>query len=284
VELLLNKRIRNLTIFAIIAVVTGFIGFGLSRLSSPEDSMKALGSLLWLVAPLAANLVLRAFGGDGWTDFGLLPHFKESLKWYLVGLVIPVIVTLIISGLGAAAGVISFAGFTRMGFSAFLPLFISGFTGVMIKNIFEEYAWRGYLTPRLEALGVHPFVNSILTGFIWAAWHIPYYLYYLDRSVLAAHSSLALPVFIALTFLVLPLQSLAYGELRLISKSVLPVWLMHNVANAISLPLFEEGFVSLGSGAAGVLLSPGTDGILYSLFMGSIGLWLYFYRRRQSSV
>ena len=35
------------------------------------------------------------------------------------------------------------------GFAAFLPFLGAAFVGAMAKNIFEEFAWRGYLTPRL---------------------------------------------------------------------------------------------------------------------------------------
>ena len=148
-----------------------------------------------------------------------------------------------------------------------------------MKNIFEEFAWRGYLTPRLDSLGVHPFLNSLLTGLVWAGWHVPYYLYFLDRSVLESHTTLNLPVFIFLAFLLLPMQALVYGELRLLSRSVWPVWLLHVMANAISLPLLSAGCVILKPGIGGVLLSPGTEGVFHSILMGIIGLGLYFYRR-----
>ena len=145
----------------------------------------------------------------------------------------------------------------------------------LVKNIFEEFAWRGYLTPRFDLIGIHPIANSILTGFIWAGWHVPYYLYFLDRVVLQAHTSLRLPVFILMAFLLLPFQAFTYGEIRLLSKSVWPAWLMHNCANAISLTLLSYGFVTLAPGFSGVLLSPGTEGVIYSLLMGLIGFYLY---------
>jgi hypothetical protein len=278
----MNRQIRNLVIFSIISIGAGFIGIGIDRLSPPSDPMQGLGVLIWLASPLAINLILRAFGGDKWADLGLRPYFKQSWGWYLIALAIPVIVTGATLAIGAVFGKNSLYNFSRMGFSAFLPFFLAGILGAMMKNFFEEFAWRGYLTPRLEAIGAHPFINSILTGFVWAGWHIPYYLYFLNRSTLATHTSLALPAFILVAFLVLPFHALAYGELRLLSKSVWPVWLLHNIANAISLPLFDEGFVDVNSGFAGVLLSPGTDGIVYSLLMGLVGLWLYQVRRRKA--
>lgn len=278
----MNKSIRNLVIFSIVAVGSGFLGIAVDRLNPPQDPMQGLGVLIWLVLPLAANLLLRALGGDGWKDFGIKPNFKEGWIWYFVALLIVPLVIILTLGLGMVFGAISLSGFTEKGFSAFLPLIFGAFATAMVKNIFEEFAWRGYLTPRFEAIKLHPFANSILTGFIWAGWHIPYYLYFLDRAVLETHTSLSVPAFILLSFLVLPFQALAYGELRLLSKSVWPVWLLHNVANAISLPLLSYGFVTLKTGFSGVLLSPGTEGIVHSLLMGLIGYGMYQYRMRKS--
>ncbi len=278
----MNRSIRNITIFSLTTVGCGFLGVVVDRLNPPEDPMQGLGVLIWLASPLAANLLLRAFGGDGWKDFGFRPNFKEGWIWYLVALLIIPIVTIIPLGLGTLFGAVSLSGFAQKGFSAFLPLVLTGFVGAMMKNIFEEFAWRGYLTPRFEAIKLHPFANSILTGFIWAAWHVPYYLYFLDRAILQAHTSLSLPAFILMAFLVLPFHALAYGELRLLSKSVWTVWLLHNIANAISLPLLSYGFVTLNAGFSGVLLSPGTEGIVHSLLMGLIGFGLYQYRMHKN--
>ncbi len=276
----MNKSIRNLIIFGIISMGGGFLGITLDRLSPPEDPMQGLGALLWLISPLAANLLLRGFGGDGWKDFGLKPHFKDSWPWYLAAmLIVPVAVGATL-GVGILFRAVSLTGFGERGWTAFLPFAAAAFIGAMGKNIFEEFAWRGYLTPRLEALNVHPLLNSLLTGVVWAGWHIPYYLYYLDRAVLRDNTSLPLTGFIALSFVLLVFQSLAYGELRLLSKSVWTVWLLHNIANAISLPLLAEGFVTVKSGWVEAVLSPGTQGLLHSLLMGLVGLGLLWYRRK----
>jgi hypothetical protein len=277
------KSVRNLIIFTIVTLGGGFLGIALDRLSPPSDPLQGLGALVWLVSPLAAHLLLRAFAGDGWADFGLGPNLRAGWIWYPVAVAIPLLVTLTSLALGIAAGGVSLSSSALPRLTALLPLVMVGFGGAMVKNIFEEFAWRGYLTPRFEAMGLHPFVNSLLTGLLWAGWHVPYYLYYLDRSVLQAHTSLPLPVFILLAFLVLPFHALAYGELRFLSKSVWPVWLMHTVANAVSLPLISEGFVTLRTGFQGALLSPATAGIVHSLLMGAIGYVLYRRRQRNGS-
>ena len=174
----MKKSIRNIIIFSMAAVGSGFLGAFLDRGNPPQDSMEGLGVLIWLVAPLVVNILLRLFGGDGWRDFGFKPNFRESWKWYLVAIAIVPVIVAITMGLGVAINAISFSGFSQKGVNAFIPLAIAAFVGSLVKNIFEEFAWRGYLTSRFNAIKLHPFVSSILTGFVWAGWHIPYYLFF----------------------------------------------------------------------------------------------------------
>jgi membrane protease YdiL (CAAX protease family) len=278
----MNKTIRNLIIFTAVTLTCGFLGIALDRLNPPQDPLQGLGALVWLVSPLATVLVLRAFGGDGWQDFGIKLNLRASWMWYVTAVLIIPLITLLTLTLGVIFGAISLTGFETEGFHAFLSLMGVTFVSVMVKNIFEEFAWRGYLTPRFEALRLNPFLNHILTGLIWAGWHVPYYLYFLNRDVLQSHTPLSLSAFILLTFILLPLQAIAFGELRLLSNSVWPVWLMHNIANAISLPLLSYGFVKV-NGGLGVLLSPGMEGIVYTTLLALAGIGLYKYRVKNTA-
>ncbi len=135
-----NQIIRNLVIFSIVAVGGGFVGIVLDRLDPPQDPMQGLGALIWLVSPLAANLLLRAFGGDGWQDFGLKPNLKAGWLWYLAALLIVPLVTLPTLGLGAVFGAVTLSGIAGQGFGAFLSLAGAAFGMAMVKNIFEEFA------------------------------------------------------------------------------------------------------------------------------------------------
>jgi hypothetical protein len=151
----------------------------------------------------------------------------------------------------------------------------AAFGAAAAKNLFEEFAWRDYLTPRFAALGLHLMLNAILTGVIWASSHVPYYLYFLDHAVLQAHTPLSVAPFIRLAFVVLPFHAFAYGELRQASRTVWTTWLLHTVANAISLTMLSTGFVTVTGDKWGVLLSPGAEGVLVALAMGLIGYVLY---------
>ncbi|MEA4908881.1 MAG: CPBP family intramembrane glutamic endopeptidase [Anaerolineaceae bacterium] len=277
----MNSSVRNLLLFCLIALGGGYLGAALDHLAPPADSMQGPGTLLFLVSPVAAVLLLRSLGGDGWKDFGLGLNLGAGWKWHLAGLAIPVGVIGLALGLAILLGAASFSP-AGTGETGFWPLLGTGLAAVAVKNLFEEFAWRGYLTPRFEALGLHPFLNALLTGAIWAAWHIPYYLFFLPPAQIAAQTTLAAPVLAGLAFFILPFHALAYGELRLLSQSTWTAWLMHNVANALSFALVTGGFVTLAGGLSGALLSPGTEGFLHALLMGLVGLGLYLYRRRSA--
>ena len=278
----MRNTVRNILIFTLVAWGGGFLGIALDRFDPPVDPMQGVGALLWLLSPVIAHLLLRLFGGDGWRDLGLRPQFKTSWGWYLAAVLIVLAVVLVPLVLGQTVGVIVIAGFRTNGVSALLALAGTGFAGAMVKNIFEELAWRGYLTPRFAALNLHPCMSALLTGIIWAGWHIPYYLYFFDANLLRQYTPLSMPLFILSAFLLLPFHALAYGELRLLSRSIWPGWLLHNLANAITFALISGGFINLSGYLSAVFWSPGTDGVLHALLMGLIGLALYQYRKSNS--
>ena len=274
----MNKSIRNILLFAAVTFGCGFIGNAINNLYQPPDPMQSLGVLIWLASPLAANLLLRSLGKDGWKDFGIKPNLISGWRWYLAALLIIPVISMVMVGLGMAFGVTSAAGFSAGRAGAFIPLLGAGIAGSLAKNLFEEFAWRGYLTPRLAALQANPFVSAVVTGVIWACWHIPYYLYFLSPAVIREQTFLSVPALILLSFIALPMQAFAYGELRLLSKSVWTAWLMHTIANAVPLALVTGGFVTLTGNISSLLLTPGTEGIGYSLLMGLVGWGLYQYR------
>jgi membrane protease YdiL (CAAX protease family) len=148
----------------------------------------------------------------------------------------------------------------------------------LVKNLFEEFAWRGYLTPRFQALQLNPFVNHLLTGLIWAAWHLPYWLLLID---VRSFTALSIPVFILVAIPTLMVTAITYGELRLLSRSVWPAVILHSAANGITATLVYEGFVDL-QGVAGVIFSPGNDGFLHSLIFAAVGVGLLLHRRGQT--
>jgi membrane protease YdiL (CAAX protease family) len=273
---------RNVTIFAIVALSSGWIGHAVDLAVQTPKYQNGLGILIWILLPTVTGLLLRALGGDGWAGAGFGFKFRPSGFWYSFAMVLFPIVSLLTIAI-AAMWSLAF-GFeplqisaAKAGFAEFAQLVFLGIPSLLIKNVLEEFAWRGYLTQRLSTFNIHPISNHVLTGIIWALWHLPFWLYFVDISTF---SQLELPKFIALGLLIIVITSITYGELRLISQSVWPCVILHTVANAVTAALvfgtpFSEAIY------AGALLSAGNDGLVHSLLFAGAGWVLYRYRSKK---
>lgn len=269
----MNKTIRNIIIVSLFTVGGGWLGIWLNNVTgNTQPPMQSLGVLVWLTTPAFSGFLLRAFGGDGWKDSGFGLNFISGWKWYLLSILVYPLVSLLTFGLGALFGIVSADGFAAQGFSAYLSAVGMVFVGSLMKNFFEEFAWRSYLTPRLEAAGVKPILNHVIVGVLWMTWHLPYYYYYLDRAVLESALTTSIPVFIALGYLVIIPTSILFGELRLLSKSTWTVFLLHQIINAASLPLLINGFIEV-KGSLAPVFTPTNEGVFVSLLFGLVG-WM----------
>lgn len=277
-----NKTtIRNLTIFIIVVLAMGWIGRGLDVLMD-NPSSEGLGILLWIVTPLGASLLLRAFAGDGWKDFGIKPNFKGNAAWYVVALLIYPVSTACILIIGSGFGLITFPNSSLSTLGLVFQAFALGILPLFIKNIFEEAAWRGYLAPKVYSLRLNDFVGHLIVGLVWGAWHIPYYLFFLDQAVLQEFTTLNLTIFIPLAIVVTISWAMVYGEIRLLTKSIWPAVLMHAVEDALLITLIADHYIQI---------LPGTDwfispmsGLISVIFFLAIGVGLRQLRKRKMSV
>lgn len=277
---LMNKTARNIFIVSLFAVGGGWLGIWLNSVTgNTQPPQQSLGALVWLTTPALAGFLLRALGGDGWKDSGFGPHLLSGWKWYLAALLLYPLASLLTFGLALAFRVINADGFAAHGVSAYLNAAGAMFIASLMKNFFEEFAWRGYLTPRLDAAKVHPFLNHAIVAVLWWAWHLPYYYYFLPQADLQAATPYGVPIFLFLAFLVMFPTALFFGELRLVSQSVWPVFLLHGVVNAVSMPLVLNGFIQ-SNGWASLILSPTNDSVFMSLLMGLVGWALYHSRMK----
>ncbi len=260
-----KTTIRNLIIFVIVFNVLGWLGWMVAQDGS-ADAL-GLGNLIWLAAPLLVSLLLRLFSKD-WRDMGLAPRFGGNGKWYLFSIVVfPLIVTAVLLT-GLLFGGVSLANFAGgLFFQALGVAFISTF----VKNILEEFAWRGYLTPKVNTLVKNRIAGHLLVGFIWGTWHIPYYLGLLDQATLASYTSQSLATFLPMIVMGTTLAGIIFGEIRLITGSTWPAVLMHTMSNVVILTLLVDGHVSVSS----ALFTPSWEGVLTMIFITAAGVWLY---------
>ena len=270
-----NKRtIRNLVIFAIVVAASGWLGYGIDRwLNNPTQP---LGRLFWLVAPLGAVLLLRAFAGDGWKDFGLNPAFKGNFHWYLLSLLLYPLVGGLVLLIGGLSGLATFPNFS---WALLFSVFGSGLIASLVKNIFEEFSWRGYLTPKISSLPINAYVGYIITGLIWTSWHIAYWLFILGPTQIRQATGQDMVTFMAFGVLNLVVTSIAYGEIRLLTGSVWPLVILHTLGNALVDPLIAQGLVHLAAGNSLALLY---QPILTLVFFLAAGIWLHQLRVRQT--
>lgn len=277
-----KQTIRNLIIFVVCILAIPWLGVGLdlSRGADPHDQNNSLGWLLFILTPLLVSLLLRAFAGDGWKDFGLNPAFKGNGKWYLFALLFHPISILLILLLGFVFGAtsvpeISTSKFALIG-QALLVMFIPSF----IKNIFEEFAWRGYLAPKMQSVVQNQLVGHVLVGIIWLTWHLPYYLVLLPPATLQNATSLSFGVFMLMGLFGIIPTAIVYGELRARTNSVWPAVLIHVTANIFFDALVLQKFFSFPNPTAELIFSPTLFGIVVILLNLAVGLWLYRTRLR----
>ncbi len=264
---------RNLIIFTVLVLgIAAFAGV-IESLTVPPDAepgTSGLGQLLWIVSPFGVMLMLRIFGGDGWSDFGLRPNFRGNGFWWLVSvLVFPMVITTAVL-IGALLGGIALK--VDM-FSVFIAALLSGLIFVMIKNIFEEFAWRGYLAPKVYSLQMNIWLSHAIVGLIWGAWHLPFVYFfwsYLTPEMLW--------YFVPLLLIGTISQSVVYGEIRLATDSVLPAWVMHTIGNAIGNALLLSGFIQLNPGKE-LWFSLGAESAISIILMFTVGYWLHQQRK-----
>lgn len=275
-----NKGIvRNLVIFTVVVLASGWLGYGLDRVMNNPPA-QSLGMLIWLIAPLVTILLLRAFAGDGWKDFGLRPNFKDNGVWYVVSLLIYPLVAVLVLVIGGTLGLVTFSSFSL---SLLLSVFAMGLIPAFIKNIFEEFAWRGYLAPKINSLALNDYIGHVIVGLIWGGWHLAYWLFYLGNAQIQAATAQGLATFIPTAMLGLITASIAYNEIRFLTNSVWPAVLMHTIGNALIDVLVVQGFVKITIGM-GFLVSPTHQSLLTMVFFLLVGLWLHQQRVRKQLI
>ena len=270
-----SRTIRNLVIFVCVVWAIGWIAAA-GALRSPvvDDAARQLALLVWLVTPLLTVCVLRAFAGDGWQDFGVAPSFAGNASGYAAAVLFHPVGALLVVLAGYVAGLVAFPEFSGV---RLVAVFAAGFAPSFVKNVFEEFAWRGYLTPKVHALGLNDYVGHGTVGLIWAGWHIPYFLYLVDPAALHAATTLGIAPFVAMAIPSLVAVSIVYGELRLLTNSVWPPLIAHSIGNALIDMLIVRGFVSVDPGVD-YLVSPGYQSVLSMAFFVIAGVALHRWR------
>ena len=269
-----DKALRDVAIFVAVMVLAGWSAVFINTLMQPADPMESLGVLVWLLVPPITAIVLSVFAGNWVQRLGLGLGSSGKGKWYLLAIVVTPAVSAIVMPVALLTGALKFAGTTEVGLGELAIVFL---VSSALKNVFEEICWRGFLTPRLEETRFAGLPNHLITGVIWALWHIPYWLFFITAADVFEHTALPVWGMVVVAFFMSPLQAILYGELRLLTGSVWPAYVLHTISNVVTMVLLSGGIVVLIA-PLGIVFSPGTSGILYSILLAVVGVWLY--RRR----
>jgi membrane protease YdiL (CAAX protease family) len=143
-----------------------------------------LGSYGWkLATPLKLLQILMLFGPlivacfASWMNEGgkgiknLFRRFviwRVNLLWYFIALLSPPIASLI------SAALCRYFGWGKIVFPSTEKMLISFLTTLLVYALLntEEFAWRGYALPRLQAR-IGAFRSTMVLAILWAAFHAP---------------------------------------------------------------------------------------------------------------
>lgn len=269
--------IRSVTIFKLVALLSGWIGYAIDLQIGPPPEEETLGMGIWLVLPLITATLLILLGREGWKDIGLRPRLKENINWYAVAFMIFPVVTLAVVFLGRALGWIDTSQFNSQ---AYFSVFAATLAPNFIKNIFEEFVWRGYLTSKLIRLNLKDNWIYLIVGFVWSAWHIPYYLFFLPESMITQVLPVDRIVLVLAAIVTMTAWTVMFVELYRITKSFWPVVILHMVEDSVINHLIFDQHIVIDSGKE-ILISPIT-GIITTILYLIIGLGLRQVRIRLS--
>lgn len=260
----------GLAIFIIVTLLAGVMGYCIDNIVVGQEKGNSLGIAVWIAAPLLTGIIIRVVNKD-WIGFAIKPRIKHNLLGYLIAFLTFPILTMIAIMLGMICGVTTLG---KINVEAVLSLFMSGFIGAFIKNIFEEFAWRGNLVPFLERTKLGDMGLYACTGLIWGVWHVPYYMFFLPDSAFVSKERVMTTIIgVILVVAMTPL----FVELYHITKSVWPCVILHAVPNVMHNILFINPDMIHVTDEGDFFFNP-ISGVVMIILMFVAGIGLRAYR------
>ncbi|MGD8968865.1 MAG: CPBP family intramembrane metalloprotease [Anaerolineae bacterium] len=147
------------------------------------------GPVMW--APALAHVLTRLITKEGWRYAHLRPRLREGWPYWLAAWLVPALLTiagLVIyfllfprnydSELSTLREMLEAAPVEPGEINLWVLVAVQVFQGLLlapfingIATFGEEFGWRGYLQPKLTALGLRR--AMVLMGVIWGVWHWP---------------------------------------------------------------------------------------------------------------
>ena len=265
----MTKTRRSLIIFIAVTLASGWLGVLLDSVLAEQPDGDSLGMGLWLILPCLTAIILSIISRD-WKNAGITPKFKGNLKWYVLSLALFPAITVATLGVARLFG---WVDLSKIEFNVILPLIASGFGINIVIDVFEEFAWRGFLTPKLIDMKVNDWILYLVSGLVWGLWHVPYYLVFLkDDSIFAAfYVSRMEFVFIAAILMIC--WNVMFVELFRLTKSVFPCIIMHAAEDAVVAFLFTGAYYAFTNNINTWIFDPHA-GIVATILILAIGFIL----------
>ena len=258
-----QQTIRNIIIFTML--VNGLAWLGPLLGGSPAEP--GLGFFVWGMAPLLAALIMKLALRDK-VSLGLKPNLRGNGRFYLLSILLYPLTIGIVMAVGRLFGAITLTTMPAADLiAALIPLAVT----YLIFALFEEFGWRGYLSPKVYSVN-DGLLGHAVVGVIWASWHFPY------MRALWSHTSEGLATLLPRFVLGVIIFAIVYGEIRLRTQSVWPAVLMHWLGNTFANGLLTT-IVALVPGRAW-LGSFGVEGVLMIALVGLVGGVLFVRRKK----
>ena len=245
--------LTRLVVFSVVVLGSGWIGLLVDDALGDAHSLRGQGSLVWIMTPLLVGAVL-ALSDPSLRRSYAVSWLPGRLRAYGVAIGVFPLSFVVAIAVGWAAGVLSPGGLGAFGSAVAVNVLPT-----VLKNIAEEGAWRGYLTPGLLHRRLPDPAVWLVVGVVWGAWHLPYYLWFLDESLIRSVYDVPPIIFALIAVPVTICWVPLFTELRILSGSIWPGLIAHSIANLSQIP------VSLG----GLPITPGW-GLLVSPVVGII--------------
>jgi membrane protease YdiL (CAAX protease family) len=260
---------------AIFAVLVLCLAVGTALLINVLGLTPGFGmAALWSSTPAVATLIMllvvtrEGYSKEGWKSLGL--HRLGLSVWWIafgVTLLVGVAATASVWATPLASFVVPEYGIVSTIIDFFFVLVV--FTPTFL--LAEEIGMRGYLLPKLLPLGMGRAL--LLSGLVWAAWHLP--LFYLT-SLFPTGNAL---IFIPLVVGTIVAASFLFGYFRIYTGSVWPCSIAHAVHNSLVDTLIA--FTATSSPVLVNLYLVGDNGILILVSTALGAIWVgYILRRR----
>lgn len=264
-----KKSVYNILLFFVIVIISAWLGVLVDKFSPEQKHDETLGMGIWLSILLIIVLILRIFAGDGWKEGVFRLNLKSCAIWYNVSSISFYMLSCIVLIIGKLLGWIDLSNFDV---SDFTPIFFNLLIINLIKKIFEESVWRGYLTSKLIKLDVKDITIYLKVGLVWSLWHLPYYIEFLSESTIASGLPISRVLFLFIASVNMIIWTIVYVEIYRLINYIWSVVLLHSVEDSLINPLFIDNYIKKGERKV-LRISPILGTLAANLYL-SFGIWL----------